>query len=1286
MQNNWKGKRIASLLVSLALLLTMLPQVWRDEVAAAEDPYAQYVGQYATLTNMATDEGFLVLESEPDYNWPEDSLVFYPSEFSSDITFVIQNYKLVSRTDTVTNADGGLDQIIETTLWYQVNIVEGTAPQTDEEGIPGFQDGYWILQNYLNEEDAYETDTLTLITPEYSGANESIVSNGGITVSGGNAELTELTVEESDYVPKEYFVQNYVVYNVTPKTENGEYTDYATVTIPVPEGWDTEKVFGFVVEADGSMSVIPGKISTQGTFCFTVPHFSDVGVFEATSTADVKNVTITFGPVYRETNVFDFVGTYGTEGKYLSTDGKVEYVVNHVTVSDVDYTYITFRGLDVTVGTLINVGDLQIVAIVKQGTAQVEKLLAGAGTAASTTLYPMYDLGFSGDFDIIYTLTSGGDYVTLEESTITSKGEEGDAIVVAEVKHKTSGSIVGTVTYNITTTTAAVTDVKNIYVPKGGTVQIQDMTGDLADIAFDPNIVTVAYDKSNNVLSLTGVAESGMTSVIVGSTLFRVYAEPENPNGKYTVSVLIKITEIRNCFLYYAINGGTLHKVQEVDSEYVLIGLSSSEAQSFPDGINLMFFTAPIAGHTTSYMAAPGTAGQFYALANGFRYDGSDSGAWPLESADANYSSFVGYDGDSSIWKTGHGFRWSLLGGNMTIAEMRDLFTRALALGCDAATTFTRNENGKPIEQNTFYAVAEKLLEFNKEIKKVVRDEKDITGTTDAEFLKIGDEVTYQFTVRIPSKYIYYETIKVSDATIGMEIPSFSHEVSKEGVLSSTTSLPDGVIRNSITENGETVYLYTSTCNYKIIGDSDEIKKYAGGMFTNTASLTYEYQSVAASSKTATTITASVTANVGGVVTWMDNLGDVWKVDVPEQTILPDDPPLTNKAGYEFKGWEKDNVVGLTKGDDGKYTVSFAENQSITILGTFMPIEYNLTFALEGGSLSGDVSNPTLYTIEDILKLPTPSKLDHKFEGWEVTSAEGNWTEGTVYTGEKTLLQMYGNATLTAKWSEDKTTYTVTWVNWDGTELETDHAVGIGSMPEYNSGLPSRNSGDASRAYVFVGWTPALTPVTGDVTYTAVYSDTTAQYKITFENYDGKVLSEAWYDYGTEADAIERPADPTKPETAQYTYAFTGWTPEIEKVTQNATYTATYTPVSKTANLTIKVEGSREDLDPEQSYLFNVTGSNGEVLQVVLHEGKDFQVTICGLTIGQEYTITMENDWSWRYESKEVGITAAKHQGAAKTTDSITLILQTSDVVTFTVDRPNGLWLDGNSWWDSFQN
>ena len=64
--------------------------------------------------------------------------------------------------------------------------------------------------------------------------------------------------------------------------------------------------------------------------------------------------------------------------------------------------------------------------------------------------------------------------------------------------------------------------------------------------------------------------------------------------------------------------------------------------------------------------------------------------------------------------------------------------------------------------------------------------------------------------------------------------------------------------------------------------------------------------------------------------------------------------------------------------------------------------------------------------------------------------------------------------------------FTVTWKDEDGTVLETDENVSTGTPPEFNGTEPTKES-DGVATFEFIGWTPAVSPVTGDVVYTATY-------------------------------------------------------------------------------------------------------------------------------------------------------------------------------------------------------
>ncbi|MBO6034469.1 MAG: T9SS type A sorting domain-containing protein, partial [Paludibacteraceae bacterium] len=179
----------------------------------------------------------------------------------------------------------------------------------------------------------------------------------------------------------------------------------------------------------------------------------------------------------------------------------------------------------------------------------------------------------------------------------------------------------------------------------------------------------------------------------------------------------------------------------------------------------------------------------------------------------------------------------------------------------------------------------------------------------------------------------------------------------------------------------------------------------------------------------------------------------------------------------------------------------------------------------------------------------------------EFTYTFSGWSPDIIAVTEAT--------TYTAQFSSSVNKYVVRFLNDDGTELQSEE-LAFGAIPAYNGTTPAK-AATAQYTYTFNGWDSDIETVTGAKDYTATYAPTTNKYLITFENYNGEELQSGEVEYGvTPAYSGETPE---KPADIEFTYTFSGWSPNITAVTGAQTYTAVFTKVLNTYTVTAEVTG-----------------------------------------------------------------------------------------------------------------
>lgn len=681
------------------------------------------------------------------------------------------------------------------------------------------------------------------------------------------------------------------------------------------------------------------------------------------------------------------------------------------TTESINETTVTFKGLKPG-ETVATIGNATYAVIVKAKSGEVTSYLQ---TESVTALDVLTELGLPADAGYTVSFASDSDLVTIDAGNIITGTATGTAIVIATVQK--DGIAVGTVTYTLHISTIQIDETLDVFVAIGNKASITGISGEVNTSMLDTTVATIdqadGTSLSSSTVTINAISNAENigkhTSFVVGTTQYMIHLVPANEKNTDAAKYFrVDISQIENCTVYFAINGGQLHKVAGT-------GLLLDE--TFYDGFNLMFFAVPDEGYVLTEMTSVekqsnGTdkvLTDYYSIANGIRPDGADSDAWPFK--DNPEPTSIPSSSSDSVWVSGHGFRWCLMEGNMSIEGMRAMFTDALSKGAQGATTITKNGSaGINVE---FSFVAEQLPTFKKEIISV--NGQPYTEDTVIEF---GNEITYRFTITSYSSNVTYTTVTIRDDLIG-----FVHTVPAGGL--------------------DTAGSYSVTADYTV--NVADVDKYEGGKFRNEANLTYEYSSDYDTGSYEFTATASVSCDISGMVyyTWADNVpagitGNAAAYPLPGQEVVTYNQPFQVKpytgateyvavengvavGKWTFKGW---NLAGTEY--TGGETVTMSSQGSLAFEGVWEYAAYptyTVTYQWIGAPTTG-VTLPTdggnyysgqtyrvdgTYTTGDTFTL---DGVEYTFNGWKLNGSpvSGQQTMGqsnVILVGEWTSSQLY---------------------------------------------------------------------------------------------------------------------------------------------------------------------------------------------------------------------------------------------------------------------------------------
>jgi len=298
---------------------------------------------------------------------------------------------------------------------------------------------------------------------------------------------------------------------------------------------------------------------------------------------------------------------------------------------------------------------------------------------------------------------------------------------------------------------------------------------------------------------------------------------------------------------------------------------------------------------------------------------------------------------------------------------------------------------------------------------------------------------------------------------------------------------------------------------------------------------------------------------------WDGSEIDSQNVKPGNNAVAPADP---TREGYTFIGWDNEDITNISS--------------DLIITAQYDIIQYTVTFY---------------------------DRYDN-FLAWDIVDWHGAATapdapviDGYTFTGwDKPINDVTSDLEVKAQYTINQ--YTVTFLDWDGSELKTETVDWMNDATA--PAAPTREG------YTFTGWDKWFTYVTSDLTVTAQY--TINQYTVTFYDWNDNFLKFETVDWHGAATA---PSAPTREG-----YTFAGWDKAFNDVTDNLTVKAQYTVNHYTVTFL--------DWDDSELKTETVDGTSAATApDAPVHEGYtfagwdtyDFLSVISDLTVRAQYNL-----------------------------------------------------------------